>query len=371
MKVDKNINYPFTNKELAAREHIDNMNKKILTMFNYEGLPETLPKTPIELMILDGYIWVTYINDDEIINYPDTPQLKGGLYAFDGIGGTYPDFYGRSTVIHLAHPRLKGPIKREVGKDIVKIKNDSLGTGLYTLNKRYASLLTENEISILIADIQTRTPSIIVADNDTSKKSAEEFMNQVNNGSIGVVMGKQFNENAGLTSLDYSSTASNSITNLIELEQYLKASWFNELGLNSNYNMKRESLNSAETDMNFDSLIPLPYDMLTNRQNGWDRVNEMFGTNIKVSFNEPFKWLLDNDSEDVSSLNEEIINNEPVENDTTNPVNDDSTMLDSKVDKDEIEVAMEVTITETSGENDNSSESDLEGDKINENQGNC
>ena len=110
--VDKNIRYPFTNKELASREHIDNMTKRLLTMFTYTGLPETLPQDEIEEMILDGYIYVTKIEDDEILNFPDTPQLKGGIYAFAGVEGVYPDFYGRATVINIAHPRLKGHIRR-------------------------------------------------------------------------------------------------------------------------------------------------------------------------------------------------------------------------------------------------------------------
>ena len=70
--------------------------------------------------------------------------------------------------------------------------------------------------------------------------------------------------------------------NLIELEQYLKASWYNELGLNANYNMKRESINSGESQLNNDMLIPLVDDMLKRRKEGAEKVNNMFGTNITV-----------------------------------------------------------------------------------------
>lgn len=44
------------------------------------------------------------------------------------------------------------------------------------------------------------------------------------------------------------------ITQLIELIQYYKASMYNELGLNANYNMKRERLNLGEVSMNVDVL---------------------------------------------------------------------------------------------------------------------
>lgn len=375
MRVDKDIKYPFTNKELAAREHIDDMTKRLLTMFTYDGtLPDTLPQDSVEEMILDGYIYVTYINDDEILNYPNTPQIKGGLYAFNGIEGTYPDFYGRSTVLNISHPRLKGPIRREIGVDCVKVKNDSLGTGLYTLNKRYATMLVENEISLLIADINVRTPAVMVAETDSARKSAEEFLNQVNKGSVGVITGKSFTDNNGITSLPYNNTASQSITNLIELEQYLKASWYNEIGLNSNYNMKREALNTAENDMNYDALVPLPLNMLTSRQKGWDKVNEIFGTNIKVRFNEPFRQLLETTGDD-ESLNEEQTILEAAEIDTEDrtEMDNEAELSDVKGDseqKDEVEVNVTVSIAETDAEGGLSTEPVLEEENEDENQGN-
>ena len=78
------------------------------------------------------------------------------------------------------------------------------------------------------------------------------------------------------------ASTSGTITDLIELHQYLKASCFNELGINSNYNMKREALNTEESQLNHDALLPLVDDMLQCRQSGVEKVNEMFGTNIHV-----------------------------------------------------------------------------------------
>ena len=88
-----------------------------------------------------------------------------------------------------------------------------------------------------------------------------------------------------------------SLTNLIEYHQYLKAGLFNELGLNSNYNMKRESINSNESQLNDDMLHPLIDTMLREREEGVKRVNAMFGTDIKVSFNS--SWLENEMEEDA------------------------------------------------------------------------
>ena len=46
--------------------------------------------------------------------------------------------------------------------------------------------------------------------------------------------------------------------------------------------MKRESLNTEESLLNQDALLPLVDDMLEQRRIGLELVNKMFGTNIEV-----------------------------------------------------------------------------------------
>ena len=121
---------------------------------------------------------------------------------------------------------------------------------------------------------------MISASDDRTKASAEKYLEDVANGKLGVIAESAFLE--GLKSQPYGHTGNTSLTNLIELMQYQKASWYNELGLNANYNMKRESINSGESQLNDDALIPLVDDMLRQRELGAEKVNEMFGTNITV-----------------------------------------------------------------------------------------
>ena len=53
--------------------------------------------------------------------------------------------------------------------------------------------------------------------------------------------------------------------------------------------MKRESINSNESQLNDDMLHPLIDDMLAMRREALEKVNEMFGTNITVDFNSAWK----------------------------------------------------------------------------------
>ena len=57
---------------------------------------------------------------------------------------------------------------------------------------------------------------------------------------------------------------------------------YNELGLNANYNMKRERLNLGEVSMNVDVLLPYVDNMLRERQNAVEKINKMFNTEISV-----------------------------------------------------------------------------------------
>ena len=78
------------------------------------------------------------------------------------------------------------------------------------------------------------------------------------------------------------SSYSNTLTDLIEYEQYLKASWFNEIGLDANYNMKRERISNDEVNQNSDALIPLIQNMYNSRVECIENVNKCFGLDISV-----------------------------------------------------------------------------------------
>ena len=102
------------------------------------------------------------------------------------------------------------------------------------------------------------------------------------------------------------------LTQFIELHQYLKGSFYNEIGLNANFNMKREALGDGESSLNEDSLLPLCDEMLRCRQEDFDKVNEMFGTNIKVEFDSSWaqnvlekELLLDKMKTEASQLADE------------------------------------------------------------------
>ena len=263
------IQYDFCDKKTSINNHIAYMLNRTQSMFRYDGLPDSIPERILELYLqTNGHVC--------FYDYKDT------LYVFTGGFGGIPDVYYMPTEYIISNPYLKLSKTVIIDKECIIIPNDSLYIGLMPLYEKYATALCENEISMNIATINSRIVSLISSGDDRTTKSAEKYLQDIIDGKIGVIGENTFLE--GVKSQPYGTTAnSNSITNLIEYEQYLRASWYNEIGLNANYNMKRESINSGESQLNNDMLLPLIDNMLTCREIGIQKVNNMFGTNISVS----------------------------------------------------------------------------------------
>lgn len=270
------------NKRVSTMRYVQYMLDRTSQMFTYEGLPETIPGYMIEL-ILQSRGYACFAEVETLFPQDRLGGLKRGLFVLRGSFGEKPDIYLRPTGFIVANPALAKSYNFTIGKDCEIIKNDTRGMGLLPMFFRYAQQMTENDISIRSAQINSRQHSTISAKTDAERESALEYLQQVEAGEVGVVAEDRMA--SGIKVHAAGSSAPNSIIQLIELQQYLKASWFNEIGLNTNFNMKREYLSAEEIAANTDVLLPLVDDMFYCRQEAIDRVNAMFGTKIKVSKN--------------------------------------------------------------------------------------
>ena len=138
-----------------------------------------------------------------------------------------------------------------------------------------------------IADIMARASVALSAADDQTKASAELWLKKLIKGEIGIIGETPFlvaNQEQSLRTNPI-GTVAGTLTDLIEYHQYLKAGLFNEIGLNSNYNMKREAINSNESQLNDDALHPFIDTMLECRKEAAEQINKMFGTSITVEFN--------------------------------------------------------------------------------------
>lgn len=294
-------------KEALQKQIISQMLNKTITIFKYGNLPETITDKDIEI--------ITQVN-----GYSVWKEVDGKLYVFyAGIGGE-PNPYYLPTIAIIANPALRYNASLKIDEECVVMLNDYLYTGLMPLFNKYGSLLTEAEISLKYAIINARVPALLQSDNDNTYKSAQEFFTKIEKGDgYGIIASKEFFE--GIKSQDFYKQPY--IKDLIESIQYIKASWYNEIGLNSQFNMKREAINSAESRLNDDILHPTIDVMLQCRKIAVEKINKMFGTNITVELNSVWEQnkieedlLLQYQKAEVDNLKQENTTKEGDENET-------------------------------------------------------
>lgn len=272
-------------KEKLVSQFMSTMLTRTQAMFKHNGLPDTIPKRILEGQIQRGYTIVIEVKKGES---GAASGVESGLYqTWGALGGALDYNYMPKTVI-VSNPYL---IQKEytVGKDCVVIPNDSRYMGLYEICRYYATLLAENVISKNILTINSRAMNIFKVGDEKQKQDVEDFIKSLKNGDISAIVNKGGIYKV-IDTIPFGDTHSHQpLTDLIEDQQYIKASLFNELGLQANYNMKRESINSNEAQLNESALRPFVDDMLEQRQIGDDKVNKMFGVHWSTEFNSSWK----------------------------------------------------------------------------------
>ena len=291
-------------KRERALWYFRNMLARTQGMFKWSGIPETIPQRNLELILQTcGNACITEVN--------------GELYAFWGGLGGVPDVYYEPTLYTISNPALDYSAQLKIGTECVRVRNDATGQGLAGLNARYADMLAENDITMIVKDILYRMPALISASDDRTAESARQYLDDIITGKLGVISESEFFD--GLKSFpgDHSQ---NHITDLIEYQQYLKASWYNELGINANYNMKRERLQSDEVGLNEDILLTYVENMLISRQKACDEINALYGTDISVELDGAWKREQIKQEEDIE--NDKDIPDDNIDEDAPEVVSD-------------------------------------------------
>lgn len=260
------------------------MYARLQQMFSYKNLPDTIPSEMFEYYLLSGGLCFIMEHEDN-------------LYAFQGGLGGEPDAYYRPTKFTVANPALKMSKVCDIKTDGILCKNDKMWMGLDALVSRYAYLMATNLITLNVVDIMLRCIALLSAPDDKTKRSAEIYLDKLTKGELGVIGDNPFFEGIKLQTLP--SSNGSYLTQFIELHQYYKGSFYNEIGLNANFNMKREAIGKGEASLSQDSLLPLCDSMLECRIENVKRINEKYGTKIEVDYSSAWK---DNQTESKFEL---------------------------------------------------------------------
>lgn len=293
----QNSGYNYQDKATNVNNYVKYMLNRSLAMFKYHNLPDTIPQEELEKMLqcAGGCVWYKHEND---------------LYVFNATLGGEGDVYNRPTKAVISNPALKLTTECVIDEDCVFMQNDSMCMGLVPMYQKYCTILNETDITMILATINKRVQILLSANDDNTVASAKKFIENIENGKLGVIAESKLFDSLKTSTVATSNT--NSLQDIYQLQQYVKASMYNEIGLGANWNSKKERLAVAEVETNSDNLYPLVDDMLNNRRKALEKINEMFGTDIQVEFNSSWDYRLYN-GENIDTLEEDNIHDEEVE----------------------------------------------------------
>lgn len=252
-----------------------------LTIFKYEGLPDSLPAREIESnLILTGH--------DCIFEYGgDLITCNTNIYGFD--------VYYNPTDAIFANPTLRTK-KLSIGQNCEIIYNSSLkdnvlyiksDSGMATFINRYARMLADIESTIDIYMINNRLSSYPVASNDYVKKSIERFFKKLKAGRTAVISDDAIIQEFRNVDVNRSNIK-DGINDLLIARDKILEMFFRDIGVKM-YNPKKAQVSEDEIQVNNQLLIISLDDMLNERREGVERVNKMYGMDISVDISDNFK----------------------------------------------------------------------------------
>lgn len=293
--------------EGLTKYYISDMFNKTLRMFHYENLPDDIMDKDMEKFTqLQGQSFFIKHNDRFYVLY-----------------GSFSDWITwnvepkKALIVNPALPDLK--TEYLINDDVIVIPNDLLYVGIYPILENNAVQMAQCDISIMFAEFNVRLKSLFTANDDTQKDSLNTLIDDIWNGKKPSAIVTDDMYKSSIESKQYTTGQSNDIQNLIELKQYIKANWYIDLGINANYNMKRETLNGDEVHVNDDALMPLIDNMLECRKQAVQKINDKWGLNITVDLSSAWKKIKD---EIINEEKQEKAETEIIENKASEPVDE-------------------------------------------------
>lgn len=282
------------NKQEILNFYYKDLLNRTIRIFKYTNLPDSLPEREFERILqTKGKCIVT------------ESKKNGGLIALYGNYAPPLDCYYVPKNFLVANPwaDINQTFTIYNDKEAVLVRNDAYEVGLIPLIEKFANHIMEADISIDLATINLRDNSVIVVSSDDAAESAREYNEEKKNGRQSIIIDADLTTEQDKAKLFNTSTSSGTITQLLEARQYWYAQFYNSIGLNANFNMKRESINSSETDLNEDGLRTMIDVMLEERKVAVEKINKRFGTSISVEFDSA--WNKYNEERMVDSYEEE------------------------------------------------------------------
>lgn len=266
----------------------------LLDLFEYDNVPEGLSQRELELnLMMTGHAVVLPKRDGTLF----TPLTS--LYGYD-------EYYQPTTAV-FANPVVVQAKQYKIGEECEVVYNNKLKDSLYyikadgglnTFVKRYARLLADIESTLDIYTVNARLTSYPVANDGNVMESLKLFFKKLTLGKRSIISDNSIIENFRNVDINRSNTGDGVNDWLIARDKILEQ-FYRDLGVQM-YNPKKAQVTDDEVESNTQLLLISTDDMLKERIEGYDRVNNLYGTNISVRLNPKYNVEVVND--DTSQL---------------------------------------------------------------------
>lgn len=271
---------------------------KISKGFLYTTMYDTLTRCVLRTFVIDD------VPDVINYNFMMLQLLLGGricffrrkgdiLTALNANSASEPDLYYLPRKVLVVSPYLIGEYILTPGKDCEVVYCTSLDQyrymdytigGIKPLLMYTADLLADTIVSISVALKNIRLSNVLAADDQNVVDSIRAAVEKMYNGEPYIVV--QSTLVSTLQSFPVrQNVQTNELLQLIELYQYIWARFYEQIGIKTHDNMKKERMITAEVDEGADMALFNIDDLRQSISEGLDRVNAMFGTSMRLRVN--------------------------------------------------------------------------------------
>ena len=226
------------------------------------------------------------------------------------------------TIYTVANPVLGSKTVTD-GVDGIIIYNSPIDAyipgGLYDLISQTATLLADNIVSINCTQINTRVQAMVTADSRAQREGAEIALKKLYAGNPYQVLEADLIEKINVNPINTAAAGQN-ISELIDLHNYIVSNYFQSIGIRSNNIRKKSHVLQDEIDVQNDYLQISILEILANWQAGFDKVNALYGTDIRVELNPALLDVIVSDEPDsnIGDVTDDITESTVDETDDNN-----------------------------------------------------
>jgi len=252
----------------------------LLSVFEYENLPETLPPRDIELQLMLSGHCIVFINKSELLT------TYTSLFDLD-------EYYQPTKAVY-AQPIIGSDNLTIDSYDNVIIYNSSLkdnimgcyiDNSLLTFIQRYSRMLADCESTFNIYCVNNRITNYPIAKDDKVKMSLSKFFNAFKLGRHEIITDDKIIESFNAET--FRNETSIKPIDWLESRDKILEQFYRDIGIKFR-NPKMSQMNVEEVESDEQVLLISLDDMLKSRQNGIDKLNKKFGLNVSVKISDKF-----------------------------------------------------------------------------------